>query len=515
MAKIIIPGFKGGQSLDKFDSLEKQTFQSSKNLDIYVDSNILKPVMLKFQSMAIPALAGQTDVLVKNSYLASNGKFYFVGQATITAANNFVLWSTAELAASPSYTTEYNANTGTPTYLLEEYKDGLFFGWGTNLDRFGNLSGSPSRSNIGTVTTAITHLRNHRGLGVLFFAHNSGHTIGKYDNSTFTATALTLGQDDTVVGMEEYGRWLIIGVRGAGSNRSRFLVWDGSATTVDDVYETNDYGLQGFKIVGGVINYVSLTANGANDYIRLSTLTPGGKPEIIKEQQVVLSSGANTIDANATSSFGNLFFYGLNGITYSNLDLGIFAHGSAKVNLPKFHTLWRLVSTGATSAVSISSIKHNGTTLIVTWGTTNGGGGTQHIDVITGSGITSATPSDGVYESNAFLLNGGQKGKIKKITIFHKPLVASTGFTAQIKHYGHYPIGTSIPSEDSYADLTTSEGSGSSTGKTQSTTNTTYTIIQQPNVFKEATHAQIKILFDEVSGTSAPEIVFPIIIEVE
>ena len=508
---ITIPGFKGGQSVDLYDSLQKQSFQKSDNLDVFVDSNVLTPLAKKLTAVTLPAVAGHTDILVKNSFYASNSKQYFAGSATISAASNFVLWSTDTLESSPTWGMAYaSGGTGTPgNSVLEEYKDGLFFGWGTNLDRWGNLSGSPSRTNIGTVTTGVTYLRSHRGLGYLYFAHNSGHTIGRYDNTTFTASLLVLENDDVVVGIEEMGQWVVVGVRGSGSRRDRFLIWDGSSTTVTDVININDNGLQGFKVINGVITYITLT-NANTNYLRLAIIGGGGRSEVVKEQQVATGTASVEI-FNNFSSFGDVFFYGLNGPADSRLDLGIFAYGTPKSTISKYHTLWSLVSTGVLTAVSISSIKYSGTTMVVTWGSTSGGNGTQHIDAF-GGNITAAVPT-GVYESNIFPI--GNPGKIKRIIINHKPLPASCGFTVQVKHYGHYPKGTSIPAEDSYATLFTPEGNAATSGMSQSTTNTTYTEIDQPNVFKEARFAQIKISFDEVLTTNAASIVFPILIETE
>lgn len=515
MAKYItIPGFKGGQALDAYDDIRKQTFQDTRNLDVFVNSNQLAPHKLKLQAMAIPALAGQTDVKPQNSYLASDNKYYFFGDATIAAAHNYVLWYTSTLDSAPTYTTAYatGGTAGATGYVLEEYKDGLFFSWGTNLDRWGNLSGAAARTNIGTVTTGVTHMRNHRGLGVLFFAHNSGHTVGKYNNTTFTATALTFDADDTVVGMEEFGRFLVIGLRGAGSKKSRFVLWDGSATTVEDIYNLNETGLSGFKIVNGVITYISLTYNGQNDFLRVGTLTPGGKPEIVREQQITLTSGANNVTANGTATFGDVMLYGLSGYAYSDLSLGIFGYGSPGSGISKYHALYRLVSSNAVTAVGITSIKHNGTSLVVTW--EESGSGPYHIDTITGNGLTLARPSSGVYESNIFPLNGGLKGRIKKITLTHPAIPSSCGFTVYVKHLSTYPFGSTVPSPESYQTLFGPQGNTSTSGMTQSTNNATFTEIASDK-FIDATHAQIKIAFDEVSTTTSASIIFPILVEVQ
>jgi hypothetical protein len=123
--------------------------------------------------------------------------------------------------------------------------------------------------------------------------------------------------------------------------------------------------------------------------------------------------------------------------------------------------------------------------------------------------------SGGIYESVAIPLNNGLKGLIKQIKLMHKPLPAGCGFTVQVKHYGHYIKNGTPPAEDSFTTLYTSQGNTSTSGMTQSTTNSTFTVIETQEAFKWADYAQIRILFDETTGTSAPEIIFPIIINTE
>jgi hypothetical protein len=159
--------------------------------------------------------------------------------------------------------------------------------------------------------------------------------------------------------------------------------------------------------------------------------------------------------------------------------------------------------------------------LVITYAGIEGSTVTYHIEGQNQNYVDSTfTPglksSEGIYESIIFPLDGEQgifRGKIKSIELQHEPLPASCGFTMQVKHYGIYePGGTRTLANDSYADLLTPYGSGSSTGKTNSTENSTYTIIENNNNLKKATHAQIKIKLDETSGTNAPAIIFPSIV---
>lgn len=500
--------------MDPFDAVIRQTFQKAYDLDIFVDKNLLAPLQLKLQAMALPDIGGQTNERVFNSYAGSDGKFYFAGSATIAAATHFVLYSTPALGASPTWTSETNAADPDPKPFLEEYKDGMFFGITTTLRRWGNLSGSPSITTIGSVTTGITFLRNHRGLGMLFFVHDQGRIIGRYDNTTFTASKLVLDRDDVCVGIEEMGRWCILGIRGVGSKKDRFMLWDGAATTVDDIYNLNSTGLQGFRMVGGAINYVSLTNNGVNETLEVAEMFPGKSPNIIRSENVTLAAGLNTINPNAFATFEDTFFYGLNGENYSDYDLGIFAYGTPSEKLAKYWALWRLVSTGEKSNVSISSIKHNGSSFVVIWGTSSLGLGTQHIDILTGTGITPGASANGEYESDIFPLNEqnpGEEGKLTRLILNHLPLPAGCGFTVQIRHFGNYPLDGSVVAQETYQDLLTPQGSGGSVGKTQSTENAAYTEISGNEEFKTARYAQIKIKPDEVNALLRPTLVFPVV----
>lgn len=507
---ILIPGYKGGQTLNLFDPVSKQTYQTAKDLDVYADTNLLRPHRLKHQAITNPTISGGSDYAFYHSFVASNGKTYVLGSATISSAVNFVLWSTSTLDASPTWTADYNVATGSPGAFCDEYKDGLYFSAGTNFDKWANLSGTPSRSNIGTLDSVATFIRTHHGLGKIYAVH--GTKVASWDNSTFTAAALTVDTGDTIVGLEPFGRFMIVGVRGAGSKRSRFLVWDGVSTTVDDVIDLGDVGLRGFRVVGGVINYITMTVSSYDtDLIRLATVVPGGTPKIIKEQPYDVSTGNGGINLNAFAAFGDIFFYGFNGSDY-DIDLGIYAYGSGNSDIKKFWGLWRLVHTGVTSAVSIFSINHTGDNIIIIWATATGGG-TYYITTLKANSITMATAAYGVYQSNAFPLNNGKLGRVKRIIILHKPLPASCGFTVKLKHIGHYPIGGSVASEDSFATLNTPQGNSVTSGFSQSTTNAAYTVIEVPDKFKEARFAQLQIEWDEVNSTDAAEIIFPIFVE--
>ena len=586
---MIIPGFKGGVADSLFDPLEKQTFQTARNLDVIGEQNILTPLSL-FTDINTPA-DGSDNFTPLNVTKGSNGRYYVIGKITITDSN-VALYSTAALAALPTWNVDFRINTGnTMSSAIEEFKDRIFFAYSTILKAWGLLTGTkptftvtiaspgiftstghgladgdsviftttgalptgltagtayfvitagltadafevsatPGGSAVNTsggqsgthslqqtktisssLTTGLDFLREHKGLGKLFFIHNSGKTIGHYDNTTVTLAALTLEKDDTAVGAEPYGRFMIIGIR-SSAKKDRFLVWDGSATTFEQLIPTGDIGLQTFRVIGSTIHYLVANSTTGGQFFRYYKLTMGGEPQLIKEFKPGTTTGATTVSPNGVDFVGDTFQFAFTGDTYSLLDQVIWAYGSGGKNLPNLLTPLRTVLDGATTNKVFLAIKNLQDGLIVIW-RNNALDTPYHIEA---TGISGNISDDGVYESNAFLLSGGLPAKIKRITINHKPLPASCGFTVKVKHFGHYPRGTSIPAEDSYAILYTPEGNSATSGMSQSTTNTTYTILEDPNVFKSARFAQIQILFDEVSTTNAASIIFPIIIETE
>lgn len=521
MAKFTIPGFRGGIADSLYDPLSKQTYQSAKNLDVLNELNILKP-LTTLTTLTMPSAGGVSNARFINGIQASDKNYYFIGKATISAATNFVLYHTSALSASPTWTQDYavvDSDATSPS--LEEYLDGIFFEADDALKRWGDLSGSPAITQISNgFTNRIRFLRTHPGLGKLFIVHNFGHTIASYDNSSVDLSALVLypgdGEGDTAVGIEPYGAYCLIGVRSL-DKRSRFILWDGSSTTYYDAWDTGEYGLMAFRVIGSTIHFLCLRQPTGNNVLRYYQMSPGSRPQLIKEFKLGTTtySGGDVFGiSTASEAFrhamdvdGEDFIFGPNGATYSLLGQFIWRYGSGSQN--PLLTNHRTTTLDATSDVVFTAIRQTtNNTLVFTRNDASSSFTTE------ATGISSAPLSTGEYESNVFPLNDdGKEGSLTRITINHLPLPASCGFTVKIRHFGNYPWGTTVPSVEAYTDIITPDGSGSSTGKTQSTANAVMTEITSSAYFKKARYAQIKIVYDEVSSTEAPSIIFPVHIE--
>lgn len=512
--RIPLPNPKLAKNL--FDPLN--TVQNAAGIDLLDNISILRPFPQKIRASAIPTAGGATNVNMRNSIRASDGRFYFVGSATIAAATNLVLFRTATLSASPTWTLDYNV-AGTPSDALVEFQDGIYFGYGTTLAKWATLSsGSPSATAIASsgggnaLTTGLNLLLNHRPLGLLYFVHNSGRTIGSYDGSTVTLTRFTVPVGERIVSLQSYGQYVLIGVRSedsgssSGDGKSKILVWDGSSTSSISQSIIHDMGLGAVRVIRDTAVAICTTMPSAAAVVRLRIYqgTPGGSMRLVEWKDWRDGKGPTGLNDNAVDISMDKLWFGLQ-MQQDTTDGGIFVYDPMKESMYRAR-----VPEAATTDDIFTSLRMYGTDTAITYQTS---GGTKIINHI-GSSSTTQT---GVYETNAFrLASGNKRGKIKQIRFLHKANPANTGFTVAVKHIGHYD--KSIPSADSFTDLLTPQGSGGSTGKTQSTDNATFTNIYNDNKFKKADFAQLRITFDEVTAITSggsSEIFTDIIVETE
>lgn len=514
MSWIQLP-FKGGQSNQIYDDPGRQRVGAVRDLQIFNTVKVLKPNVGLVNDAGMPA-----NFKPRNVYLASDGKYYFHGEEVIAAVNTIMIYSVngGSLTSNSTYSSVSAIGGSNTHYPIEEFKDYLWWGRSSDLKKYGTLSSGPSVSTSGaTITTAVNFLKTHVGLGKLFYVHGSQQKIGyTSDGAAFTDAALTLEKNDRIVAIEPYGRWLLVGVIDVNNaKKAKILVWDGSSTTVDDIWYMAETGMQTFRVVNGNIEVLILNTTGVRIY-KFPPGAPSGRPAC--NLDFVSSSTTPKIIDQAVETDGDVLYFGL-ASTSDNLavfdrDIGLFAFGNNTPGYPDALSIDRLRSTGSVTSNIICARKFGNTlaneVLIVLFLT---GSGTFAINHTLGN--SAALSANGAIESDAFPLKNGLPGKIKRIIINHLPIPTSCGFTVQVKHYGHYPWATSVPTPESYTDLLTPEGSGGSTGKTQSTNNACMTEIAGAEIFKTARYAQVKISLDETSGTTAASIIYPVLVELE
>lgn len=509
---IIIPGFQGGIADSLYDDLSRQTYQSAQDLAVYDDLKTLMPVYPAFTDVALPTqFTSPGDITVVNfkNFIKTSDGYYFLGTGVVAATTNTILYKAGSLVASPSWTKKAGSNGDNSFCGIAMFKDGLYFQIQNSLKRYGDLSGSQSLTTAGSLsdnTERFGDIIAHKALGRVYFAHgiNTQYKVGWYDGTTFTEGALNIGVGLAITNLDQAGNFVLVGVRPVNdSSKSYIIVWNGSAATIEDIIEVGDVGLQGFRNHGGIIEAIT-TGVPTTTAQFTQRIFRGGLGSDMQLDREIKGLNSNAINANAITVSGNGLFIG-----FANAN--IYTMNSKDHKIPEFLSDFRSLSPTAQAAGNtvIKSIRDTGSEIVVNWTDTTSGS-VEHIYV---TGGVQATPSTGVYESNVFPLNGGLPDKIKRIILNHKGIPTSCGFTVQIKQLANYPWGSTVPSLDTYQDLLTPEGSGSSTGKTQSTNNACVTEIAGNELFKECRYAQIKIKFDEVTTTAFASIVFPIIIE--
>jgi hypothetical protein len=506
---ITIPFPKPKLAKNLYEPLD--TVQNAVGIDLLTNSAVLRPFPNAITAITNPASAGATAINMMNSLRASDGKFYVVGSATISAATNLVLFTTTDIVASPTWTLAHNV-AGAPSDAIAEFKDGIFYGYGTNLGRWGNISGSPSATVVSAgLTTGLNLLLNHVGLGFLYFVHNSGKTVGRYDGSTVELSKLTINAGERIVSMKEYGQYVLLGIRStdssssSGNGKSRIVVWDGAALTTVDQSIINDMGLGSIQVLGSTVIAICTTMPSASSVVRLRIYqgSPGGLMQLVEWKDWYDAHGPIGLNDNACDiSMDKIWFAPdwLSGTT----DGGIFVYDPAQKSMYR-----SLLPAANTTDDSFSSFRMFGTNTLITYANQSG------TKIMNGIGFA-FTSQVGTFETNAFALNGGLIGKIAQITINHKAIPTSAGFTVYIKQFGNYPWGTTVPTPETYQTLFTPEGNASTSGMTQSTNNAMITEISGNELFKECRYAQIKVVFDEVigiTGGGSAEIAVPIIIK--
>jgi len=511
---MIIPGFSGGLAKSLYEDLSLQTYQSAIDLAVFNDTRILTPVLPAFTDVALPTQFGTPGDLSGvnfRNYINALGGNYFLGTGVVSSTNYVILYSTGTLDASPSWTKAYGVAGAVSFGGICEYKGSIYFGNGSAL-----IKHTPPSTNATAGTLASSgkfgDIISHKGLGRVFFAHDTAgdavySKVGWYDGSTFTEGVLTLGTGLNITNLDQLGKFVLIGVNPVNNSANSYIiVWDGSSSTIEDIIEIGDRGLHAFKNEGGTIlaltNNIPTTAS--NSTKRIYSGGAGGQMQLKKE--IFVNTGSTVYSPHGVSVSGNGLYLGLD-------SGGIYNYNSKDSSMPKFLSNFRNLSVSAQAGgnVSIKSLVDTGTAIVCNWIDSTSG----IVHKISTTGGVQATPLTGVYESNIFALNGGLPGKLKRIILNHKAIPASCGFTVQLKQFGNYTWGTSVPTPEIYQDLLTPEGSGSSTGKTQSTDNAFITEITGNELFKTARYAQVKIKFDEAFGTVAPSIIFPLLIETD
>jgi hypothetical protein len=527
MKKIItIPGFKGGLAYCQYDPPESQRYIAAKDIDVYDPDDSAKPVPGLFNDA--PKVGGSTLNLdnAKPEYgiLASTGSVYFFGNDN-SGNNKLQVWKSAVASLGATSTwTAVSASAGNTTApntsnsgrkWVAEYKGYLYFVAKSASLASIKLADDTYAEELNTNNSACNGpILTHEGLGNLYFANDNA--VSKFDGTTYSISLLTLDPKYKVVSMAPFGRFVMVGVQAINDcTTSKIYIWNGSAATVDDIIDIGDGGLQAIRNVNGVLNILTIKkpATSFPTALRIYEWS-GGQVQFVRELD--MSSTVGTLPAiidPAVTTYKDCLFWGFSQVTTAaplGIDNLIYAYGRSRGGETKFLTGYQLNSTATVSGVRYTNVIFVSGVPMVFF---NDGSTHWYINHGYAAVTLGGHSANGVYISPIIFFDPVYKGQIKKVELRHKPLPASTGFRVSIKEVGKYSDAGTPPTQGSF----TLNGTGALVATTQSTQNATRTIINSINgsAFSLADGFQIQIELNTVSGLDSPEIIFPILIEVD
>ena len=494
---IKLGGIRGGYSSDPFAPPRLQTYQTAKDIDVFSQGGLLKP-HIKLANDAGTTTTNQLANIIKIGTV-----YYAIGD---DGTGKLRLFSTSALGSSTTWTTEGTSTTastapGTSGVNFLEAFDGAAYFW----DASGVLSQYIKATDAYTQSWATSlggrgPLMNHPGLKKLIIA--AANKVYTYQSGAApSAAALTLDGDYTINSLAPMGAFVLVGAEHSNGT-SKIFVWDGSATTVDDMLDIQDVNLKAIRNVNGeIIAFVANQIGSRAVALRIYRWVNKAKQviEIPIQATVDLDESPFLLDA-AVDVIRGAAYFALRGKQAGSIGIDnlVYAYKDGVV------TQARLNSVPTVADIAYLAVRAIDGDLVVIY--RNDAATVWKMDHAQANATTGQLSANGTIETNWIRLNPFGKGRVVKMYIPHKPLAAGVGFTVKVKHLGAYPHGTSVPAADSY----TTVGS-------QTTDNATYTILaNEAQVFKICDYVSLQFLWDTVSGISAAEIGYPnIILEVE
>lgn len=182
---------------------------------------------------------------------------------------------------------------------------------GTNLWRHGDITGSPTWTDS---WQSLTYTNMAQGLvhskdDILYIPYDN--KIAKWDNTTFTATALTLPSDRIITSICEYGIFLAIGTKSSdGAGRSIVYLWERD-TSLNTLYESIDWGAGNLQILEQVEgNLIGISFNSTNSFTAKITFRQynDNTPTIFNELVSTATYTAGDLTLSKQKINDNLYF---------------------------------------------------------------------------------------------------------------------------------------------------------------------------------------------------------------
>lgn len=209
------------------------SFYSGRSLDYRTDPDVLKT------NYAATKMSGTVAVGLTTWITPVNNDVYFFGNTGILS---YRLGGTGALTILGTVSSSQGQG-------MEFFNDYVYLGGSAKVARYGPISGTPSLTDpFATFASVQAETWLPMANFINYICMGNGRYLTTYDGSTYTYNQLTLPPNYHVRCITPItGKFLAIGTyQGSSLNsvgNSKIFLWDGSATTYNDIIEINEGGI--------------------------------------------------------------------------------------------------------------------------------------------------------------------------------------------------------------------------------------------------------------------------------
>lgn len=265
--EVNINRFDGGIADDTLQALSNE-FALTKHLDIFTKKNRLIPYRaMEAEAGTLGVYAIKSVAVLTDSAAAQN--IYALGNKSGDTFPQFLEKTVSMITGTfaPSTTAVGAVGTVVASSLVA-YKTKLYC---LNLDTTIKLVSYDPQSNTYTAEVGSTAVTTTDSIYPRMFRHPQddilyigvGNQISSWNNTTFTAAALTLPSDMVITSLTDYGVYLAIACAPKDQGKKSYVfLWgrDTSLTTVQEVVDFGEGALMILENVGGTLVGVSASA---------------------------------------------------------------------------------------------------------------------------------------------------------------------------------------------------------------------------------------------------------------
>ena len=334
----------------------------------------------------------------------------------------------------------YSKTGGTGTFTLlgtistsqgqgmEFFNDYVYMGGSAKVSRYGPISGSPTASDPFATFTSVQYEPYLPMVNFInYICMGNGRYLATYDGSTYTYNTLTLPPGYHIRCLAVItGKFLAIGTfQGSTINsvgNAKIFLWDGSATTYNDIIEVNEGGINAMLFHQNNL-YIWAGIHG-NMYSWNGNLTKLKRvPQVGVGKYVEVYPGAVTVQN------GIPYFAVSNGDS-TTVFRGVYSYGQVNKNYPNSLNFDYPISTGTYqgTAVIVGAVKGiSPSQFYIGWQDTSGTVGVDQIS-------TSLYNTSSRYESMVFDDKQPYKQKYAKIVkASFRPLATGESVAVEYK----------------------------------------------------------------------------------